>query len=833
MCAEIGSFFRYLNKASSSLKIQFTKNKFSLLMKNLYKMLTAAALLVGGISLHGQSSLNVTYQAHVANQSGHTMANICGYTDALGNEYALCGTDDGMKIYNVTVPASPVYIGQVPNINNEWKEIKVYQHWAYVTTEGGGGLQIVDLSSLPSNPTTYHNYTGDGAIAGQLTTIHALHIDTTKKFVYLYGSNLFGGGAVVLDINADPYNPTYAGHYTNPAHNYVHDGYVDNDTLYAGHVYDGYMCVVDMTNKNAPVILATQQTTTAFTHNTWPSNNKHYVFTTDENTNSYLTCYDITNLNNIQATDKIQSEFPNSGSIVHNTHILNNWAITSWYRDGFVITDITRPYNLINVGWYDTYPQGGNGFNGTWGVFPFFPSGTIVASNIEDGLYVFSPNYVRACYLEGTVTDSICGTDLSNVTVTISSVNVTDVSDINGVIRTGTAVPGTYNVTFTKAGYQPYVMNNVVFSPGVVDTFNIRMYSANAVALNGNTSNLSTSANIPGVQVQFQNPNNTYNFISDANGNFSNCSVVAANYNIQAAAWGYDMICTTDSIHNGNSTENFQLTKGYYDDFTFDLGWTVQTSASTGAWERGEPVGTFNNSTPSNPDVDVNSDCTDQCYITGNAGGPAAQDDVDNGATVLTSPTFDLSAYFDPWVHYSRWFYNGGGSNTPNDSLVISITNGTNTVVLETVVQNTPNNSSWVTKDFRLNPIIATSPNMKLIVRTADASPGHLVEAGFDEFSIADSSLLAVQTLAANGGISVYPNPFDGTTSVHYAFESNPENGAFIEVKDVTGRVVAKQNVTAQSGIIELGADLNSGIYFVQLVNGADISPAVRLVKTH
>jgi hypothetical protein len=58
-------------------------------------------------------------------------------------------------------------------------------------------------------------------------------------------------------------------------------------------------------------------------------------------------------------------------------------------------------------------------------------------------------------------------------------------------------------------------------------------------------------------------------------------------------------------------------------------------------------------------------------------------------------------------------------------------------------------------------------------------------------------------------------------------------NGAFIEVKDVTGRVVAKQNVTAQSGVIELGADLNSGIYFVQLVNGADISPAVRLVKTH
>ncbi|CAN5319726.1 hypothetical protein BH09BAC5_BH09BAC5_27140 [soil metagenome] len=799
-------------------------------------MLTTAITFVAVISLNAQTpNLNVTLQAHVPNGSSNTMANICGYTDAIGNEYALCGNSDGIKIYNVTVPAAPVFIIQIPNIDNEWKEIKVYQHWMYVTTEGGGGVQIVDLNGLPSTTLgsyTYHNYIGDGAINGQLNSIHALHIDTTKKFLYLYGSNLFQGGAVVCDIGVDPYNPTYAGHYTNPAHNYVHDGYVDNDTLYAGHVYDGYMCVVDMTNKAAPVVLATQQTTTAFTHNTWPSNDKHFVFTTDENTNSYLTCYDITDLNNIIATDKIQSQNPTSGSIVHNTHILNNWAVTSWYRDGFVITDITRPYNLINVGWYDTYPASGNGFNGTWGVFPFFPSGTIVVSNIEDGLYVFSPNYVRACYLEGTVKDSICGTNLTGVSVNISTVNVNDVSDINGEIRTGTAVPGTYNVTFTKAGYVPYVMNNVVFSPGVVDTFNIRMYSSNATGLTGNISDQVSTSNLAGVQVQFQNPNNTYNFISDASGNFSNCSVIAATYNIQAAQWGYDMICTSDSVYSGNSVQNFQLTPGYYDDFTFDLGWTVATTASTGAWERGEPVGTTNNATQANPEYDVTGDCTDQCYVTGNAGGSASQDDVDNGATTLTSPTFDLSNYFDPWIHYSRWFYNGGGSGNPNDSLIISLTDGTTTTVLETVLASTAGNSSWVPKNYRVLNYFTPNATMKLIVRTADASPGHLVEAGFDEFSIADSSLSSVQHPVLENGISVYPNPFNGATSVHFAFDVMPVNGAYIEVKDISGRVVAKEIVSGQKGSIELGQDLAGGIYFVQLVNGTSVSPAVRLIKT-
>lgn len=800
-------------------------------------MLATALTLVVGISASAQTpNLNVTQQAHVPNGASATMANICGYVDAIGNEYALCGNADGIKIYNVTIPASPVFIIQIPNIDNEWKEIKVYKHWMYVTTEGGGGVQIVDLNGLPSTTLgsyTYHNYTGDGVINNQITSIHALHIDTTKKFLYLFGSNLFQGGAVVCDLGVDPYNPTYVGNYNNPAHHYVHDGYVDNDTLYAGHVYDGYMCVVDMTNKAAPVVLASQQTTTAFTHNTWPSVGKQFVFTTDENTNSFLTCYDISNLNNIIATDKIQSQNPNSGSIVHNTHIRNNWAITSWYRDGFVITDVTRPYNLINVGWYDTYPSAsGNGFNGTWGVYPFLPSGTIVVSNIEDGLYVYSPNYVRACYLEGTVKDSICGTDLSGVTVTISTVNVTDVTDINGIVRTGTAIPGTYNVTFTKPGYTTRVLNNMVFAPGVLDTFNIRMFSANAVGLTGNTSNQITTANLPNVQVQFQNPNNTYNFISDASGNFSNCSVITANYNIQAAAWGYNTICTTDSIWSGNAIENLQLTAGYYDDFTFDLGWTVATTASTGAWERGEPVGTTNMSVQSNPEFDATGDCTDQCYVTGNAGGTASQDDIDNGATTLTSPIMNLTTYWDPWIHYDRWFYNAGGSTTPNDSLTISLTDGTTTVVLETVVATTPGNSTWVPKNFRVLNYFTPTATMKLIVRAADAPQGNLVEAGFDKFSVADSSLLSTHQMETSNGISVYPNPFDGTTTVQFALDAMPVDGAFIEVKDLSGRIISKQMIDAQSGSIELGHELSSGIYFVQMTNGSTILPAVRLIKT-
>lgn len=118
--------------------------------------------------------------------------------------------------------------------------------------------------------------------------------------------------------------------------------------------------------------------------------------------NSSLTSYDISNLGNVIELDQIKSN-PGTNSIVHNTHItLEYLAVTSWYRDGFTIVDVKRPNNLVKVGSYDTYPTaGGNGFNGAWGVYPFLPSGTIVVSNIEDGLHVLTPTYMRACWLRG------------------------------------------------------------------------------------------------------------------------------------------------------------------------------------------------------------------------------------------------------------------------------------------------------------------------------------------------------------------------------------------------------------------------------------------------
>src|SRR5205823_5881770 len=148
------------------------------------------------------------------------------------------------------------------------------------------------------------------------------------------------------------------------------------------------------------------------------------------------------------------------------------------------------------------------------------------------------------------------------------------------------------------------------------------------------------------------------------------------------------------AISSSSSAITMALPRGYYDDFTFNFGWTV-TGTSPNLWERAVPVGTYYNSTVVNPAADVSIDCEARCYVTDNAGTSYSDHDVDNGNTILTSPIFDGTIYTNPSIDYYRWFIDILGSGTPNDTMKISLTNGSTTVLLETILHNTTGNGSW------------------------------------------------------------------------------------------------------------------------------------------
>ena len=422
---------------------------------------------------------------------GQTLANVWGYA-ANGKEYALVGASKGLAIVDVTNPDAPVLITQLEDtINSLWREVKTFGDYAYVTSEGTtptghGGIGIANLSNLPNSSVPFHKYHGDGAIQNQLKRAHALHIDTVKGFAYIYGTTgLANGGAVALDLNTDPYNPSYAGQYNTQ---YIHDGYAHNDTVYAANIYSGKFSIIDFSNKSSPVTISSQTTPYAFTHNTWLSANGNYLFTTDEKSNATLAAYDIDDPTNIILKDQIQTT-PGSGSIVHNVHIKGQYAVTSWYTDGVTITDVSRPENLIQVGRYDTWPNGsGNGFNGAWGVYPYLPSGNLLVTNIDENtgsgpdtgaLYILTPTYTQACFLEGTVSDFSTHTPLQGVTVKIQSTDPLneDLTNSNGQYKTGQPTAGTFDVLFSKDGYVSQTIQ-ATFSSGSVTQLDVELQQA-------------------------------------------------------------------------------------------------------------------------------------------------------------------------------------------------------------------------------------------------------------------------------------------------------------------------------------------------------------------
>jgi len=77
-------------------------------------------------------------------------------------------------------------------------------------------------------------------------------------------------------------------------------------------------------------------------------------------------------------------------NIVHNPFLKGDLCFTSYYHDGLQIIDVSNPSDPIRVGYYDTDPTttNYNGFKGSWGTYPYFPSGNVIASDVDKGLYV-------------------------------------------------------------------------------------------------------------------------------------------------------------------------------------------------------------------------------------------------------------------------------------------------------------------------------------------------------------------------------------------------------------------------------------------------------------
>lgn len=757
---------------------------------------------------------------------------IWGWADPeTGIEYAIVGLQQGVSIVSLEDPENAEEVVRIPGQFSTWRDMKTWGDFAYITTDQGGtteGVTVIDMSQLPEAAPYYH-WTPDLPGLGTLETCHNIYIDEFG-YAYLAGCNMNNGGMVILNVDTETGEPEFVA--PAPAI-YSHDVYVVNNHMYASEIYVGNMTIYDVSDKENIQALGTTGTPFSFTHNIWVNEDETVAFTTDEVANAPVAAYDITDFSEIEELDQYRPiGTVGSGVIPHNVHVWDDYLLISYYTDGGRVVDASRADNLIEVGNYDTWLGGDGGFSGAWGLYPFLPSQTVLVTDINNGLYVLQPDFKRACWLEGIVRDSVTQAPVNGATVIIDSEQPNyGESDPFGAYATGQVLAGTFEVTFEKPGYQSKTLE-VNLDNGVLTELDVELVPLQQYSIAGQAVRNPDGQPVPGAFVQAYNETFTFNTVADVNGNFTFNNVTEGTYEIVAGSWGY-LHGVLEAVDLSNNAEvTIALESGYQDDFLFDFDWLTSATSPSGQWELGPPVGTEYQGTQSHPGMDAPDDLGFSCYSTGNGGGGAGNDDVDNGSVVLRSPVMDLSNYDIPMLSLSYWFFNSGGQagSIPNDELVINITNGTEQVEIATITQSL---SLWrKVQQVNLADLIGLTDEMRLVITTSDdQAQGHLVEAGIDKVLIEEMGMPSnTEELSAAVAMEAFPNPAKAAFTVIYEV---PQTTAQVDLVlyNALGQEVEHQQLDATNGQFRCGEKLNAGLYFAHLMLDGTTVKTLRLVK--
>ena len=733
-----------------------------------------------------------------------------------GTEYAILGTVTGTAIISLSDPENPQEVLFIPGANSTWRDMKHWGDFVYVTADvGSDGLLVIDMSGAPDSITWYFwkpLITANNA-SDTLRRCHNLYIDE-YGYAYLAGCNLNRGGPLFIDVHSNPGQPEYVG-ASDPR--YSHDVYVRNNLMYSSDINDGFFSIVDVSDKSAAKTIAVQNTSFRFTHNAWLSDDGNYLFTTDERPSAFIDAYDVSDPDNIQFTDRYRPlATEGQGVIPHNVHVIDDYLVISYYTDGVKVIDASDPFNLIEVGSYDTYLPAAGGFNGCWGAYPWLPSGLVLASDINTGLYVLRPTYVRAARLEGRIVDAVTGNGINNAQIVIQSEQIARTTSASGGgYKTGLASSGTYEVVVQRTGYKTTTVT-VELLNGEKLLLDIQMDPEPRFNIQAQILDALSGNPVPNAQIELKGLKGTEVISANESGT-AQLSALEDEYEVTVGAWGYRYVVQNIGTLNNDRSFTFQLEPGYSDHFVFDYGWEVTGDAPSGAWERGVPEATFLGNEISNPNESYPDALGNKCYVTGAAaGGAVGANDLDDGITILTSPFIDLSEHENPVLQYARWFYNAGGFGNPNDTLKVFLVNEDGEFLLESIWGKT---NGWkLSPEFLLKQKADMSKPFQLVFIASDLpGTGHIVEAAVDFITISDSPSTSTQEVADALDIRIYPNPVSYQEIFMQSDQWDNED-LQISITDLRGAVVFSQQFRSISGqLVIKPQNLTTGLYLITI----------------
>ena len=372
----------------------------------------------GGFECRDADLVSFLPKSAIGAKRGVLLNDIWGWTDSVTQrEFAIVGRVDGTSFVEVTDPASPKYLGELPMTRgakaNMWRDIKVYKNHAYIVADGAGphGMQIFDLTQLRSvekAPVIFK----ETAHYDRIHSAHNIVINEATGFAYPVGNSMGGetcGGALhMIDIR-DPSAPKFAGCYADPSTGkartgYTHDAqcvvYRGPDEQYRGreicfNASETALGIADVTDKQSPKpISVASYPNVAYAHQGWLTEDHRFFYLNDEGDELAGTApmtrtlvFDLADLDDPVVSKEFLGTTPATD---HNLYVRDRYMYQSNYVSGLRVIDVKDPANPVEVGYFDTVPFGENapGFAGSWSNFPYFKSGVVAVTSMREGLFM-------------------------------------------------------------------------------------------------------------------------------------------------------------------------------------------------------------------------------------------------------------------------------------------------------------------------------------------------------------------------------------------------------------------------------------------------------------
>lgn len=384
---------------------------------------TAGAFPCANLDLLSNIPIAMFDQAYTLTGIPSTTSDSWGWTDeASGREFAIVSYTEGFAYVEITDPINPVITAVVPitatDTQRLWRDVKVYNNHAFMVGEDRDqGMKVLELTQLLDITDTPQILDPDVFFQG-FGSAHNIAINEESGYAYPIGCRdfgegnvqIFGGGPIFINIQ-DPLNPVIEGHYdaTDDGVNaYSHDAqiviYDGPDQDYIGQeIYMGAneetLVIADVTDKANPIYISDLgYSQSAYTHQGWFTKDKRYFVMGDELDEAMNALTTRMIVYNVEDLDNPSLHFIWEGPTTatdHNIYIIDDTLYLANYTDGvriFDISDIDNE-NFVEIGFFDSVP-GSSAFlgGGAWNVYPYFPSGNIIMSDLDGGLFVLGPS---------------------------------------------------------------------------------------------------------------------------------------------------------------------------------------------------------------------------------------------------------------------------------------------------------------------------------------------------------------------------------------------------------------------------------------------------------